>query len=40
MHAPVNWTELIIEAEFEIKGIVLSGTVGLEFIMVRITNSF
>ena len=31
MHAPVNWTEPIIEAEFDIKGIVLSGTLGLEF---------
>ena len=31
MHAPVNWTEPIIEASFEIRGIVLSGTLGLEF---------
>ena len=31
MHAPVNWTEPIIEASFEICGIVLSGTLGLEF---------
>jgi mannose-6-phosphate isomerase-like protein (cupin superfamily) len=31
MHAPVNWTEPIIEAAFEISGIVLSGTLGLEF---------
>ena len=31
MHAPANWTEPIIEAAFEIKGIVLSGTLGLEF---------
>ena len=31
MHAPVGWTEPIIEAAFEIKGIVLSGTLGLEF---------
>ena len=31
MHAPTNWTEPIIEAAFEIKGIVLSGTLGLEF---------
>ena len=31
MHAPINWTEPIIEASFEIRGIVLSGTLGLEF---------
>ena len=31
MHAPVNWTEPIIEASFEIRGIVLNGTLGLEF---------
>ena len=31
MHAPVNWTEPIIEAAFEIRGIVLKGTLGLEF---------
>ena len=31
MHAPVGWTEPIIEAEFEIRGIVLSGSLGLQF---------
>jgi len=31
MHAPVGWTEPIIEAEFDIRGIVLSGSLGLQF---------
>jgi len=31
MHAPVGWTEPIIKAKFEIRGIVLSGVLGLEF---------
>ena len=31
MHGPVGWTEPIIEAEFEIRGIVLSGSLGLQF---------
>jgi len=31
MHAPVGWTEPIIKAKFEIRGIVLSGILGLEF---------
>ena len=31
MHAPVGWTEPIIKAQFEIRGIVLSGQLGLEF---------
>jgi len=31
MHAPVGWTEPIIEAKFELRGIVLSGVLGLEF---------
>ena len=31
MHAPFGWTEPIIEAQFEIKGIVLRGLLGLEY---------
>lgn len=31
MHAPPEWTEPIIEAQFEISGIVLQGSLGLEF---------
>ena len=31
MHAPTGWTEPIIKAKFEIRGIVLSGVLGLEF---------
>jgi hypothetical protein len=31
MHAPFGWTEPIIEAQFEIKGIVLKGLLGLEY---------
>jgi hypothetical protein len=31
MHAPFGWTEPIIEAKFEIRGIVLSGLLGLEY---------
>ena len=31
MHAPVGWTEPIIKAKFELRGIVLSGELGLEF---------
>ena len=31
MHAPVGWTEPVIKAKFEIRGIVLSGILGLEF---------
>ena len=31
MHAPVGWTEPVIKAKFEIRGIVLSGVLGLEF---------
>ena len=31
MHAPIGWTEPIIKAQFEIRGIVLSGQLGLEF---------
>jgi hypothetical protein len=31
MHAPVGWTEPIIKAKFEIRGIVLNGVLGLEF---------
>ena len=31
MHAPVGWTEPIIEAEFVIRGIVMSGSLGLQF---------
>jgi len=31
MLAPVGWTEPIIEAQFEIRGIVLKGVLGLEF---------
>ncbi len=31
MHAPFGWTEPIIEAQFEIRGIVLKGLLGLEY---------
>ena len=31
MLAPLGWTEPIIEAQFEIRGIVLKGVLGLEF---------
>ena len=31
MHAPVGWTEPVIKAKFELRGIVLSGVLGLEF---------
>ena len=31
MHAPIGWSEPIIKAQFEIRGIVLSGQLGLEF---------
>ena len=31
MHAPFGWTEPIIEAKFEIRGIVLKGLLGLEY---------
>jgi len=31
MHAPFGWAEPIIEAQFEIKGIVLKGLLGLEY---------
>lgn len=31
MHAPAGWTEPIIKAQFEIRGIVSEGTLGLEF---------
>ena len=31
MHAPFGWTEPIIEAKFEIRGIVLEGLLGLEY---------
>ena len=31
MHAPPGWTEPIIKAQFEIRGIVSEGTLGLEF---------
>ena len=31
MHAPAGWTEPIIKAKFELRGIVLSGELGLEF---------
>jgi hypothetical protein len=31
MHAPVGWAEPIIEAEFVIRGIVMSGSLGLQF---------
>ena len=42
MYAPVGWTEPIIEAEFHIRGIVLSGSLGLQFkdsIMVIVKNN-
>ena len=32
MQAPVGWTEPIIKAQFELRGIVLEGVLGLEFI--------
>ena len=32
MQAPVGWTEHIIKAQFELRGIVLEGVLGLEFI--------
>jgi len=31
MHAPFGWTEPIIEAQFEIRGIVVTGLLGLEY---------
>ena len=31
MHAPFGWTEPIIKAQFEIRGIVLKGILGLEY---------
>ena len=31
MHAPFGWAEPIIEAQFEIRGIVLKGLLGLEY---------
>ena len=31
MHAPFGWTEPIIKAKFEIRGIVLKGLLGLEY---------
>ena len=31
MHAPFGWTEPIIKAQFEIRGIVLKGLLGLEY---------
>ena len=31
MHAPFGWTEPIIKAQFEIRGIVLKGMLGLEY---------
>jgi hypothetical protein len=31
MHAPFRWTEPIIKAQFEIRGIVLKGILGLEY---------
>ena len=31
MHAPIGWTEPIIEAAFDIRGIVMSGALGLQF---------
>ena len=41
MHAPIGWTEPIIKAQFEIRGIVLSGQLGLEFKegIKKITNN-
>ena len=31
MHAPFGWTEPIIKAQFEIRGIVLKGVLGLQY---------
>ena len=31
MHAPLGWTEPIIKARFEIRGIVLNGILGLQY---------
>ena len=31
MHAPLGWSEPIIKAKFEIRGIVLKGLLGLEY---------
>ena len=31
MHAPFGWTEPIIKAQFEIRGIVLKGMLGLQY---------
>lgn len=31
MHAPLGWTEPIIKAQFEIRGIVLKGVLGLQY---------
>ena len=31
MHAPATWTEPIVELQFKTTGIVLNGTLGLEF---------
>ena len=31
MHAPLGWTEPIIKAQFEIRGIVLKGILGLQY---------
>ena len=35
MHAPFGWTEPIIEAQFEIRGIVLKGLLGLEYESIK-----